>query len=248
MSQRERVGASGHELSEDAVASFLEAHLDFFDRHAGLLGELRIAHEPGGDAISLVERQVSVLRRRSADLEKQLKQLVSVAKANDALVEKVHRLSLRLLATNDFGMRIDLLETGLREDFRAERAVLVLFEKIPGIDSQDNAFVKFAERNDAALKPFASFLKLGRPRCGLIRDRQKSFLFSGHETEIRSAALVPLAAAADLGFLVIGSSDRDYFNPGKSMDLLSRLGELVAVALTGSLTTDNELGRREREL
>jgi uncharacterized protein YigA (DUF484 family) len=248
MNQREQDEVASQELSEDAVASFLTSHPDFFDRHARLLTALEIAHEPGGAAISLVERQVSLLRQKSADLEKQLKQLVSVAKANDALVEKIHRLSLRLMATNDFAARLDLLESGLREDFRAERAVLVLFDGISGIGAKDNAFVKFVDRNDAALKPFATFLKMGKPRSGLIRDRQKSFLFAGHETEIGSAALVPLGSSADLGFLVIGSSDRDYFNPGKSMDLLTRLGELVAVALTGRSTSSNEPDRREREL
>lgn len=248
MSQRERGQVVSQDLTEEAVASFLGSHPDFFDRHARLLTQLEIAHQPGGMAISLVERQVSLLRQKSAELEKQLKQLVSVAKANDALVEKIHRLSLRLMATSDFAVRLDLLESGLREDFRAERAVLVLFENIPGVRAQDNAFVKFVDRNDAALKPFATFLKMGKPRSGLIRDRQKSFLFAGHETEIGSAALVPLGCSAALGFLVIGSSDRDYFNPGKSMDLLTRLGELVAVALTGQATPSDELGRREREL
>jgi len=248
MSQRERGETAGQELNEDAVASFLTSHRDFFDRHPRVLTELELTHEPGGAAISLVERQVSLLRQKSVDLEKQLKQLVSVAKANDALVEKIHRLSLRLLATDDFVARLDLLESGLREDFRAERAVLVLFDGIPGVAAQGNAFVKFVDRNDAGLKPFATFLKMGKPRSGLIRDRQKSFLFADHDTEIGSAALVPLGTSADLGFLVIGSSDRDYFNPGKSMDLLTRLGELVAVALTGRTTSTDEPGRREREL
>ncbi len=248
MSQREGNQTSGQNVSEDAVAAYLASHPDFFDRHARLLTDLALAHKPGGAAISLVERQVSLLRQKSADLEKQLKQLVSVAKANDALVEKIHRLSLRLIATDDMAARLDLLETGLREDFRAERAVLVLFDGVEGVGAQGNAFVKFVDRNDGALKPFATFLKMGKPRSGLIRDRQKSFLFAGHETEIGSAALVPLGSSADLGFLVIGSSDRDYFNPGKSMDLLTRLGELVAVALTGRVTAIDEPGRREREL
>jgi uncharacterized protein YigA (DUF484 family) len=248
MSQREQGETASQVLTEDVIASYLGSHPDFFDRHPRLLTELEIAHEPGGTAISLVERQVGLLRQKSADLEKQLKQLVSVAKANDALVEKIHHLSLRLMAASDFSVRLDLLESGLREDFRAERAVLVLFEGIAGIRAQDNAFVKFVERNDPALKPFATFLKMGKPRSGLIRDRQKSFLFAGHETEIGSAALVPLGCSADLGFLVIGSSDRDYFNPGKSMDLLTRLGELVAVALTGQARPSDEPGRREREL
>ena len=248
MSQNERVQASAEVLGEEEIAAYLAAHPDFFDRHGRLLLQLKVGHEPGGEAISLVERQVSLLRQRSAELEKQLKQLVTVAKANDALVEKIHRLSLRLIATDSFSDRLTLLETGLREDFLAERAVLVLFDGATELPARDDGFLKFVDRNDATLKPFASFLKTGRPRCGLIRDRQKSFLFAGHEAEIGSAALVPLGSAAGLGFLVIGSSDRDYFHPGKSMDLLGRLGELVAVALTGKLWPAAEISRKESEL
>ena len=248
MSQNQDGRAAAKTVGEEEVATYLQAHPDFFDRHARLLTQLKIVHHTGGDAVSLVERQVSLLRQRSADLEKQLKQLVAVAKLNDALMEKIHRLALRLMATSDVGERLELLETGLREDFLAERAVLVLFEAISEARLEANAFLKFVDRADPALKPFASFLKTGRPRCGLIRERQKSFLFEGHEAEIGSAALVPLGDAANLGFLVIGSSDRDYFNPGKSMDLLARLGELAAVALTGRLSAPDEISRKEREL
>lgn len=248
MSQNERDDAIAADPAEQEIAAYLAEHPNFFDRHGRLLTQLKVAHQTGGDAISLVERQVSLLRQRSAELEKQLKQLVSVAKANDSLVEKIHRLSLKLMATDDRNARLDLLETGLREDFLAERAVLVLFDGALERPASRNAFLMFVDRNDAALKPFASFLKTARPRCGLIRDRQKSFLFAGHEAEIGSAALVPLGAAAELGFLVIGARDREYFHPGKSMDLLGRLGELVAVALTGRLSPSDELGRKEREL
>ena len=47
-----------------------------------------------------------------------------------------------------------------------------------------------------------------------------------------SAAFVPLGADAALGFLVIGSRDADHFHPGKRMDFLAWLGELLAVCLS----------------
>ena len=248
MSQDEGARVATASFAEQEIADYLSANPDFFDRHARLLSDLTISHEIGGDAVSLVERQVSLLRQRSAELEKQLKQLVGVAKLNDAIVEKIHRLALRLLATASFEERLELLENGLREDFLAERAVLVLFEAASELPVGSQAFVRLVDRNDPALQPFATFLKSGRPRCGLIRDLQKSFLFAGHETEIGSAALVPLGQGAELGFLVIGSADKDYFHPGKSMDLLARLGELVAVALTGRLSGAAQPSRKESEL
>jgi uncharacterized protein YigA (DUF484 family) len=240
--------ASREALGEYEVAAYLQAHPDFFNRHRKLLLKLELEHETGGGAVSLVERQVALLRQRSAELERQLRDLVAVAKINDAFVEKIHHLSLRLIATADPGERLELLETGLREDFLAERAVLILFRSAGAFSPTGNGFLKLVDHSDGGLKPFASFLKSGRPRCGLIRERQKAFLFPGHESEIGSAALVPLASDTELGFLAIGSSDRDYFNPAKSMDLLGRLGELVAVALTGRLSATTDIGRKEREL
>ena len=86
-------------------------------------------------------------------------------------------------------------------------------------------------KDDEALKPFGAFLRAARPRCGPLRDRQRELIFGRDADTIASAALVPLGAGAKRGFLVIGSRDADHFHPGKRMDFLSRLGELVAVAI-----------------
>ena len=67
------------ELSENAVQDFLQENPDFFERHGALLGSLRLPHVAGG-TVSLVERQVSVLRQKDLKLERKLKDLIDVAK------------------------------------------------------------------------------------------------------------------------------------------------------------------------
>jgi uncharacterized protein YigA (DUF484 family) len=64
-----------------------------------------------------------------------------------------------------------------------------------------------------------------------LRDRQK-YIFERDADAVSSAALVPLGASATLGFLIIGSRDPDHFHPGKRMDFLGRLGDLLAVVLS----------------
>ena len=248
MSQQKTEAVFEETFTDDDIAEYLQRHLDFFDRHPSLLMDLKVAHEPGGAAISLVERQVTVLRQRSKELERQLKDLVAVAKLNDALVRKIHELSMRLMAASGFAERVEMLETCLREDFRAERAAVVLFSPFQDETLAGKGFLKVVDRSDAGLKPFKSFLKSARPRCGLIRGRQKTFLFADNAGEVSSAALVPLGTQAELGFLVIGSHDPDYFNPGKGMDFLVRLGELVSVALVGHLGPGEDAEPRENEL
>jgi uncharacterized protein len=217
-------------FADDGVADYLKGHPDFFERHPLLLLSLKLPHRTGGTAISLVERQVSVLRQRNSQLERQFKDLVSVAKENDALVEKIHQLALKAMRAPTLPARLEQLETSLREDFGAERAVLVLFPTAPATAVREG-FVKRLAQDDPDARPYAAFVRAAKPRCGPLRDRQKN-LFDRDGDLVSSAAFVPLGSDASLGFLVIGSRDADHFHPGKRMDFLARLGELLAVCLS----------------
>ncbi len=232
MSQQKSGAATTHgeEFPESAIADYLKSHPDFFERHPLIMLGLKLPHRTGGSAVSLVERQVSMLRQRNAQLERQFKDLVSVAKTNDALVEKIHQLGLKLMRARDLPARLEGLETGLREDFGAERAVLVLFDDKAPAAALREGFVRRLSADDPDVKPFAAFLRAAKPRCGPLRDRQK-YIFERDADTVSSAALVPLGADAGLGFLIIGSRDPDHFHPGKRMDFLARLGELLSVAL-----------------
>jgi hypothetical protein len=232
MSQQKSGAATTHgeEFPENTVADYLKSHPDFFERHPLILLGLKLPHRTGGTAVSLVERQVSMLRQRNAQLERQFKDLVAVAKTNDALVEKIHQLGLKLMRARDLPERLERLETGLREDFGAERAVLVLFDDKAPAAAERPGFVRRVSADDADVKPFAAFLRAAKPRCGPLRDRQK-YIFELEADSVSSAALVPLGSDASLGFLIIGSRDADHFHPGKRMDFLARLGELLSVAL-----------------
>jgi hypothetical protein len=196
-----------------------------------LLLRLKLPHHTGSATVSLVERQVAMLRQRNGELERQLKDLVAVAKANNTLVENIHHLSLKLLSVDGLDAKLEQLENSLREDFAAEHAALILFkgDAVPQIARA--GFVRQLDPDDPGLRPFASFLRTARPRCGTLRDRQKELLFAREADSIVSAAMVPLGAAAKLGFLAIGSRDPDHFHPGKRMDFLGRIGELIAIAL-----------------
>jgi uncharacterized protein YigA (DUF484 family) len=219
-------------LSEQAVCEFLAANPEFFERNAKVLARLRIPHEAGG-TVSLVERQVSMLRQKEVKLERQLKDLIRVARDNDALAAKIHRLCIHLLAAGDLNATVAAIEEAMRSGFGADQAVLVLFG-IP--DDFDNVstgrFFRVIHRDDEALGPFATFLKGSGPRCGQVRDAQRNFLFKGDAEDVGSVALVPLGDKASIGFLAIGSVDANRFHPGMSIDFLSRVGEIISGALT----------------
>ncbi len=222
------------ELSEQAIHDYLAAHPDFFERHSTLLSSLNLPHGSSG-TVSLVERQVAVLRQKDMKLERQLKELIEVARANDLLAAKIHELTMQLLDASDLHRTVAVIEEAMRSGFDADHAVLVLFGDPEAFeDINAGRFFRAVRKDDPVLKPFATFLGGTSSRCGKIRDSQREFLFHGDADEIGSAALVPLGKAGDgaeIGFLAVGSVDSKRFHPGMSLDFLARLGDL----LTGSL-------------
>jgi len=217
-------------LTEDAIADYLQANPEFFERHSGLLNSLRLPHDAGGPAVSLVERQVLVLRQKNLKLERKLKDLLDVARSNDALAARIHTLAMLMLAAPDQAGVVQVLEEQLRVSFNADQSVLVVFEDPAGGEATGR-FLRVVDRNDPAIASFRTFLEANAPRCGQVRDAQRDFLFGAGNIEIGSVALVPLGAKSEVGFLAVGSRDSDHFHPGMSIDFLARLGELVSCAL-----------------
>ena len=217
-------------VTEEEVAQYLEEHPDFFERHENLLGEIKLPHRTSG-AVSLVERQVSTLRQKNMQREGRLRELVNVARGNDELAQKIHGFATRLLAAGNRAQVVTVAEELLRSSFAADNAVLVLFDTGSDEFPEDSRFLRRIDRNDPALSPFKTFMQSSEPRCGLIRDTQKEFLFQTDAPQIGSAALIPLGESCSTGLLAIGSRDAEHFNPGKSMDFMSRLGDLLGCAL-----------------
>jgi len=198
-------------IDAKAVKEYLEAHPEFFDAHPQLLETLTVPHAPAGGTVSLVERQVKVLRERQAASRERLAELVRVARDNEALTGRVHQLALRLLHARSAEEVEAQVTASMHEDFAV--TPIRLLREVPqtaGLDSVWSA---------------------GRPRCGHFAEAQRLALFGPQATELRSMAIIPLGAGAARGALVLGSSDADRFNPGMSTDFLVRIGELVAAAL-----------------
>ena len=219
------------EISERSVREYLEANPDFFEHHSALLGQLELRHSAGG-AVSLVERQVSMLRQKELKIQRQLKDLIEVARANDVISAKIHELALQLLAAVDLAQCVAAIEEAMRSGFGADHAILVLFGDPTMFDDIDaGRFFRVIGQKDSSLGPFDTFLNGSGPRCGQVRDSQREFLFQDDAEEIGSVAMVPLGDKAEIGFLAIGSADADRFHPGMSIDFLARVGDLIAAAL-----------------
>jgi uncharacterized protein YigA (DUF484 family) len=216
---------------EQAVAQFLQHHTDFFERHPQLLARMRLQHPRNASTVSLIERQVEVLREKYEAQEQKLSEFVGVARANNALAEKIHRFTRRLLRTSGRGQAINEIEASLREDFDTFNTMLVLASNEEPLLPNVDRFVRSVSVEDPNYRSFESLFTAARPRCGQIRDSQREFLFGGEAINIGSVALIPISGTPAPGLLALGSVDRDRFHPGMSIEFLSRMGELIADAL-----------------
>lgn len=219
-------------LDENEVAAYLEANTDFFTRQPQVLQKVRLPDSRnGGATISLIERQVEVLRDRTRHLDARLAELVEVGRGNDVLADRMHRLARRLIATRTLEAAVEAIESSLREDFDCRQSVLVLFRSDAALQALASRFLRPAQRDSAEIRSFDSLFAGGKPRCGQLRDSQRDFLFGAGAVDIGSVALVPLGPNGSIGLLACGSSDMHRFNPSMSTDYLARIGDMVGVAL-----------------
>jgi uncharacterized protein YigA (DUF484 family) len=196
------------------VAQFLKSNPQFFDQNPQLLESIYVPHPHGGRAIPLTERQIVSLREKVRLLESKLGEFVQFGEDNDAIGEKVHRLSLALLGAKDAPAAALALHFHLREDFSVPHVALKLWsdEEVP------------AELRDKAAS-------MGAPLCGPAAGNAFLPWFQEAQDHVRSIALVPLGQTSTIGLLALGSEDPQRFYPEMGTLYLRRIGELAAGAL-----------------
>ena len=209
-------------LSADDVAQFLAQNPDFFQSHPDALLHLSLPHG-SGEAVSLIERQVGLLRERNEKLTGQLQQLVKVATDNEALMHRLHELTLELMSIGDLDGFFRRLCEVLQQEFEADALSISLFDcKSP---TADDLPVSYRERDDQELQPLRAQLDKGESSCGRLNRTKLELLFPEHVQWVQSTALIPIGQQ---GLMAIGSSDPARFYPGMGtlfLDLLARVIE-----------------------
>lgn len=227
-------------LNEASVEEFLERHPEFFQGRDGLLTRITLPHHAAGNAISLIERQVTLLRKQNRDYQRRLQELVQIARSNDELIGRLQQLALRLLDSKELEVILVALEDSLREDFHADAATLHLFGD-PSQDIIDHDGCAFLHvdvvSTDEARLELQRLLPEGKPVCGILKGEQLCHLFGPRAEEVASTALLPLTASdgaggtRNVGLLAIGSNSDDRFNAEMGTTYLQHLGELIGYRL-----------------
>lgn len=209
-------------LTDEQVAQYLEAHPDFFVQHRKLLADLELPHE-SGPAVSLVERQVSVLRERNMDMRHRLSKLLDNARENDKLFDKTKRLVLALLEGRDMGDIIDALCFSFDQDFNIHYTSILLFGHEDRVPSSQARVVTIGE----ARQHIAPLLKNNRAMCGTLGEGELRFLFGDNAHQIGSVATVPLVHGNAYGLLAIGNRDPHYYRSSMGTLFLGYIAEVL---------------------
>lgn len=202
-------------LTEEQVAEYLRTHPEFFDNRHALLEQLRLPHHVSG-AVSLIERQIRVLRTKNHQLERKFLSLVKAAKANETLSSRMHQLAIALVSAGGLEEVIHTAESTLTQAFQADSARVKLLDD---------------ENREETLDLFSDAYASNRPVCGTLTEKQKTFVFGTEVSNIQSAVLVPLSHGQPEGYLALGSHDANRFHAGMGTLFLGYLGELVTAAI-----------------
>ena len=211
--------APATELSDEQVREFLKLNGDFLQRNPDMLDHLHISHA-SGSAVSLVEKQVSVLRERNIDMRHRLNALTANARDNDKLYEQTRKLVLALLDARNLDSVYSAFMDAMEKDFKVDYASLILFGE-PSSDGKCRV-----ETSEAAKIEIGALLKGRKPVCGVLRKEELAYLFPD-AGEVGSAALMPLANGEELGLIAVGSADANRYSSSMGTLFLTHIADVI---------------------
>lgn len=205
-------------LSADEVASYLKAHPDFFADRDSLLAELTVPHE-SGKAISLLERQVKILRDRSIESRHTLNGLLENARYNDQLFSVTRNLILTLLKEDDLSQLTVVTESSLSTQ--------------PGIDACRLIVVDTSDIAGELQNRFPSLLRSKGVLTQTLDNDTSTLLFPDTTPALRSAALCPVTHNNSLlAVLAIGNHAQDYFTNDLDTLFLDFIAEVLGTLIS----------------
>jgi len=214
-------------VSEDQVVDYLRQNPDFFARQDDLLTEISLPHD-SGNAISLLERQVNILRERGTEARQKLNNLLENARNNDQLFDTTQNLVLALLRAADATEIAEIAQDQLSNHANVDACELIVAEQ-KGIDVAPTVRTQSSEHLKAE---FEDVFRLKRTHCGSLDQRAVDQLFQNDASSIRSTALCPVISNGEiLAILALGNQQEDAFNVNLDTLFLDFIGHVIGAVL-----------------
>lgn len=208
-------------ITPEQINEFLKLNPDFFLGHPELLTEITVPHPYSGQAISLGERQVLALRDKSRGLEIKLREFIQFAEENDAIGDKLHKLSLDLMRAKTLDAALQSFYLRLSESFSVPHTALRIWTaNAPDMPE----FAKVSVDIQVLVEG------LSQPQCGPDVPEEMRAWFGEVGAHQKSFALAPLKEGNLTGLMVLASEDSKRFYPEMGTLYLTWLAELGGAA------------------
>ncbi len=210
------------DTTEQLVRDFLQDNPTFLDKNPDILESLTLPHN-AGNAVSLVERQVGVMRDRNKEMRNRLDNMLETAHDNDLLFEKTKRLVLNLLEAKNLPALVEALYDSLGKDYAIDFYSLTLL----GEDKQLPTTMARIASLEKANEKVGTLLSSNRAVCGVLREDEMIFLFGEKGLQVGSVAAVPLRFNNLYGILAVGNSDPNFYKSSMGTLFLSYIAEVL---------------------
>ena len=200
---------------EELVAEWLRSTPDFFERYADLLNDVRLKHPHEDRAISLQERQMTLLRTQNQELNRRLSEMLHFGSRNDKTQQGLVAWLLRLMRASNVVDVKAAITNGLAEVFEVNSAQILL---------PNTLFAQWVEK----------------PLCGSIKElSDENIKILAAQTDLhpdwQSLVVVgiPLKKKQDAPptALLLASDDVTRFTSEMGAFYLRQIAELAAAAL-----------------
>lgn len=238
------------DLTDESVIAYLTGKPEFFVNNQDILARMRIPHD-SGKAVSLIEKQVSVLRGKCGHLENSLRDLIAVARENENLHQRLHTLIQDIITVPSLPEIVALTQSSLRENFNAEHVHIMLIAPAPKRAAKaktSTAGTKEGKKparaaasklekiegamhvrhNDKRIRQFADVFKGGVTVCGMPSEEQLKAMIGKDYAHVASAAMIPLHFERKLGLVMLTSRDESRFGMRKGVMFLNQMGDLLS--------------------
>lgn len=227
--------AIGSPITEDDIANYLANTPDFFERHAELLAAVQLTSPHSQRAVSLQERQATLLREKIRMLEQRIMDMIRNVNENMVLSDKLLYWARTLFLNTDVQALPQLIADELADQFSVPQVGI----KVWGVAPQ-YASCEFATGVSDDAKSFAT--SLTEPFCGVNTGLEAINWLPEPQAAV-SLAILPLRAlpetngahggvAPAFGLLVLASPDAQRFASTMGTDFLARISELASAALS----------------
>ena len=232
-------GNANQALSDETVAQFLTSNPDFFHRNPTILAEMSLPHN-SGNATSLIERQVAILRERGIQTRHKLGELIEAAKENDNLLNTTQSLVIDLINADSLNSICTLLQTELHKKFGVESASVTLITDTE-TQNQYSIDADFYQDTSDAEQKILGIVNNNQSLCGSLREAEAEFIFTNTKYAIGSAAIaskkIERSSGADIiVMLAVAHHNAEHYNSDTGTLFLDYLCDILTALVQRQLS------------